>query len=76
MSDKDCFSVADFCARNSISRAFLYELWEIGKGPARMRIGRRTLISAEAATEWRRVHTEGGAGATGAAGAAMLLAAG
>jgi predicted DNA-binding transcriptional regulator AlpA len=41
-------SVAEFCAANGISRAFLYKLWKCGNGPARMRIGDRVLIPADA----------------------------
>lgn len=47
------YSVHEFCAAFRISRAFLYALWANGSGPAAMRIGRRTLISVEAANAWR-----------------------
>ena len=48
------FSIPQFCRRHSISRAHFYNLSKSGHGPALMRVGRRTLISAEAAAEWRR----------------------
>lgn len=43
-----------FCRDHGISRAHFYNLLKRGDGPAVMKVGRRTLISAEAATEWRR----------------------
>ena len=42
-----------FCRRHGISRAHFYNLSKNGEAPAVMRVGRRTLISAEAAAEWR-----------------------
>lgn len=46
--------VAAFCQDHGISRAHFYNLLKRGDGPAVMKVGRRTLISAEAAVEWRR----------------------
>lgn len=57
-TEKLSFSVSEFCALNCISRAFLYQLWAAGNGPERMRVGRRTLISAEAAAAWRARFSE------------------
>jgi len=51
---KDAYGVDEFCARNGISRAFLYLLWKRGEGPRYMQIGARRLISHEAGAEWRR----------------------
>ena len=48
------FSIPEFCRRHGISRAHFYNLWKSGDAPTVMRVGRRTLISTEAATEWRR----------------------
>jgi hypothetical protein len=48
------FSIPQFCAAHDISRASLYNLWRNGLGPCRMKVGSRTLISVEAAAEWRR----------------------
>jgi predicted DNA-binding transcriptional regulator AlpA len=48
------YSIAEFCRRHGISRAHFYNLWKAGDAPAVMRVGRRTLISAEAAAQWRR----------------------
>ncbi len=52
-------SVKDFCEAYNISKSFLYRLKREGKGPRMMRIGRRTLISAEAAREWQSQNEEG-----------------
>jgi excisionase family DNA binding protein len=48
------YSIAEFCRAHAVSRAFVYALVKRGDGPAVMKVGRRTLISAEAAAEWRR----------------------
>jgi hypothetical protein len=53
------YSVTDFCKAHSISRAYLYLLLKTGRGPRLMKVGRRTLISAEAALEWRATMTAG-----------------
>lgn len=50
----DAHSVEHFCKSNGISRSFFYKLQREGKAPRVMKIGRRTLISREAASEWRR----------------------
>ena len=46
-------SVTAFCADNGLSRSFFYRLLKDGLGPRLTKISRRTLISAEAAAEWR-----------------------
>jgi hypothetical protein len=48
------FSIQQFCAAHSLSRAMFYILLKNGRAPAVMKVGRRTLISAEAAADWRR----------------------
>lgn len=48
------FSVEEFCRAHSISRTHFYEMAARGTGPRLMKVGRRTLISAEAAADWRR----------------------
>ena len=50
---KPAYSIPSFCADHHISKAFLYKLIKEGKGPRLMKISRRTLISAEAAADWR-----------------------
>jgi hypothetical protein len=54
LADPLAFSIPEFCRRHGISRAHFYNVSKNGHGPALMRVGRRTLISAEAAAEWRR----------------------
>lgn len=51
--NKPTYSIPGFIADHHISRAFFYKLVNEGKGPRLMKIGRRTLISAEAAADWR-----------------------
>jgi predicted DNA-binding transcriptional regulator AlpA len=51
--NKPAYSIPGFCADHHLSKAFLYKLIKEGKGPRLMKIGRRTLISSEAAAEWR-----------------------
>jgi len=51
--NKPAYTVATFCADHHLSKAFLYKLIGEGKGPRLMKVGRRTLISAEAAADWR-----------------------
>lgn len=52
--DPAVYTVTDFCEEHRISRSYLYRLWSEGRGPRRTKVGRRTLISGEAAAEWRR----------------------
>ena len=47
-------SVAEFCHQHGISRGTFYKLLGEGRAPKAVKIGRRTLISSEAAEEWRR----------------------
>lgn len=51
---KQSFSIKEFCEQHTISRSFFYVLLEKGEAPRVMKVGRRTLISAEAAAEWRK----------------------
>ena len=46
-------SVPAFCADNNVSRSLFYRLVKEGRGPRLAKVGRRTLISIEAAAEWR-----------------------
>ena len=47
-------SVDQFCDAHNVSRAYFYVLLKSNRGPRIMRVGRRTLVSAEAAADWRR----------------------
>jgi hypothetical protein len=48
------FTVEEFCRAHRISRATVYNLWRDGNGPRRMKVRDRTLVSVEAASDWRR----------------------
>lgn len=48
------YSPAQFCDVHGIARTTLYALWKEGRGPRIFKVGRRTLISAEAAADWRK----------------------
>lgn len=52
-------SVADFCMFHSITKPTFYEMIKRGLGPKIMKVGARTLISTEAAAEWRRKMEDG-----------------
>lgn len=54
VTGKACYSVDEFCSSHAISRAMFYKLRADGKGPRTMAVGSRTLISYEAAADWRR----------------------
>ncbi len=51
---KAALSVADFCREHGFSRGLFYSMLREGRGPRVIKAGRRTLISREAAEEWRR----------------------
>jgi hypothetical protein len=46
-------SVVEFCAAFGISEDFFYKLKRQGQAPRLMKVGARTMISMEAANEWR-----------------------
>lgn len=48
------YTVPQFCDGHNVSRTHFYALLKDGKGPRLMKVGRRTLISAEAAVAWRK----------------------
>jgi hypothetical protein len=50
----EAYSIGEFCRAHGVSRAFVYALLKRGEGPTVMKAGRRTLVSVEAAAEWRR----------------------
>ncbi len=53
-NERDAYSIPEWCKRNRFSVSFYHKLQKQGLGPRVIRIGRRTLISCEAAEEWRR----------------------
>lgn len=48
------FSINEFCLAHRIGRTHFYDLLKEGRAPRLMRVGRRVLVSAEAAADWRR----------------------
>lgn len=50
---RSAFSVQQFCDDHDISRNLFYRMLAEGTGPVIMKLGRRTLISSEAAAAWR-----------------------
>lgn len=55
MTHKHGFTIQEFCeAHGGISRVLLYRLWSEGRGPRVIRLGRRVIISEEAAADWRK----------------------
>lgn len=48
------FSVASFCELHGFSKPTFYLLLREGRGPKTIRVGRRRLITVEAAAEWRK----------------------
>ena len=53
-SEKDAFSILEFCSRHGLSTGLYYVLKRQDKGPRELRIRGRILISKEAAADWRR----------------------
>jgi hypothetical protein len=51
---KAAFSVAEFCAAYGISRDMFDDLRKSGRAPVIMKIGRRVLVSVQAAEDWRK----------------------
>ncbi len=56
--DKDipprALTVDAFCRAYAIGRSTLYRMLRDKAGPTTMKVGRRTLISVEAADEWQK----------------------
>lgn len=52
--EREAFTVTEFAQAYRLSRATLYNLWKGGEGPKRMRVGRRVVVSRDAAEQWRR----------------------
>lgn len=50
---QQAFSIAQFCRDHGISRGMYYLLRKRQLAPATMKLGRRSLISAESAARWR-----------------------
>jgi predicted DNA-binding transcriptional regulator AlpA len=50
---RQAHSIEEFCEAHGICRATLYNLWKSGDGPRFMHVGRRRLITDDAASDWR-----------------------
>ena len=61
------FSVDEFCVAHGISRAMFYDHLKRGDGPAIMKVGSRTMVSAEAAAAWRKQMEQGASSKVAAA---------
>lgn len=48
------YSIVEFCRAHRVSRAFFYVLQKRGEGPTVIKVGKRTLVSDEAAKDWRQ----------------------
>lgn len=53
-TQRDAYSIDSFCEAHSISRASYYRLKAEGKAPREIHIGRKPIITREAAEDWRR----------------------
>lgn len=53
------YSVKTFCEAHNITKVTFYKLLKDGFGPRIMKVGSRTLISLEAASDWRRQMEDG-----------------
>lgn len=53
-ASRRAYAVREFCEAYRISRSALYDEWRRGTGPRTIKVGKRTLVSVEAADEWRR----------------------
>jgi len=54
IEDRDAFTIPEFCRRHGFSQSKYFEIAAAGEGPRVMRVGKRVLISREAAGAWRR----------------------
>ena len=59
LTELAAFSIQQFCARYGISRSSFYALLRTGKGPVTVKLGRRRLISRQAAEIWFQAQETG-----------------
>lgn len=52
-AEPDAYAIPEFCIRHRISESFYHKLQSLGLGPKTMRLLGRTLITREAAAQWR-----------------------
>ncbi|HYE35669.1 hypothetical protein [Methylocaldum sp.] len=53
-TERDAYTIPEFCKSHRICLASFYNLEKRGQAPRTFRVGRRRLVSVEAAAEWRR----------------------
>lgn len=51
---KVAYSIDEAAVVTSLSRAFIYAEWQAGRGPNKVKIGKRTLITDESLRSWLR----------------------
>jgi hypothetical protein len=54
LSERSALSIPEFCALHGFARRTYYKLKMAGLGPTETRLGKRVLISREAAAKWLR----------------------
>jgi hypothetical protein len=57
-TDRDAYSVEEFCRRHNHSRGTYYNMRREGVGPAEAHVFNRVLITREAAEAWRRAREQ------------------
>jgi hypothetical protein len=57
--EKMVYSIKEFCEAHDLSVAYYYILRQQGAGPKEMKVGRRWLISKDAAAAWRKRRERG-----------------
>lgn len=53
------YSIAGFCKAHDLSNGMYFKLRTQGRGPVEMKVGRRVMISMEAAQRWRAAREAG-----------------
>lgn len=51
---KLAYSIEEAAVVTSLSRAFIYAEWQAGRGPSKVKVGKRTLITDESLRSWLR----------------------
>lgn len=50
----EAYTIEEFCQAHRFSRSQYFTMKKAGEGPREMAVGKRRIISPEAAVEWRR----------------------
>ena len=50
--EKIAYSIKEAAKACGLSRAFIYAEWQAGRGPRKFKVGKRTLIMADALWAW------------------------